>query len=384
MIELSDVHGENFCIAPWTNLHIQTDGAIKPCCGGGGSSARGNFGYAQNEDWSYINQNSQSLTELKQQLLNNQPASYCDGCHEKPWYSEFLKQNLSVDNINDFLFKSVDLRWGTTCQLSCVYCGPWSSSTWQKLNSKQKVIPIQSSRTYNGMFDQLYDFLENNSSNIERVNLLGGEPLLLKENNRLLDIVPETAHVEIFTNLNLDLESNILYQKLVSRPNVRWYISMENIADRFEFVRRGANWQSQETNIKKLLTDTNGRTGQTVSLQSQFCVYSALNLKELYDYFTPMGILINWAVLVSPEVLNFMHYPKHLKEQSIRDIDTCIQHYSDDVKGSLRNIRQELINTIDDQHQNIISDCHAWHNQLEQKYFSGYQHTFTQLWPNFL
>lgn len=381
MIKLDQSHGENFCVAPWVNLHIQTHGSIKPCCGGGKDKGDGNFGYAQDSDWSYINGTSQSLSDFKRSLLNNEKVSYCDDCQEKSWYSEFLNQGLSVDQVDDFLFKSVDLRWGTTCQLSCLYCGPYSSSTWQKLESKRKTIPIEKSRSYDGMFDQLFSFLDNNHSHITRVSLLGGEPLLLKENHRLLDIIPESAHVEIFTNLNMNLETNTLYQKLVKRDNVNWYISMENIQDRFEFVRRGADWATQISNIKKLQADTNGKPGQHLSLQSQFCVYSALNLQELYDCFAPLGIHINWAVLEGPEVLNFMNYPRSLKEKCLVDIDSIIKEQPAEMLASLVSIKESLQCCLDTEQPNIIQDCRGWHQRQKKNYFADQSWEFDHLWP---
>lgn len=381
MISLDTSRGDNFCIAPWVNLHIQTHGAIKPCCGGGKDEGDGNFGFAQDGNWKYINGTSTKLSNFKRSLLNNEKVSYCEGCHEKSWYSEFLDQSLSVTAIDDFLFKSVDLRWGTTCQLSCLYCGPYSSSTWQRLESKKKVIPIEKSRSYDGMFDQLFEFLEKNHSQISRVSLLGGEPLLLKENHRLLDIIPSFAHVEIFTNLNMDLETNLLYQKLISRPNVNWYVSMENIGDRFEFVRRGADWKTQYQNIKKLKQDTQDQSGQHISLQSQFCVYSALNLAELYDCFSSLDIHINWAVLEGPEVLNFMQYPKKLKEKCIVDIDNIISRHREEDMFSLKSVRERLVLSLDSEDSSIIQDCREWHRRQKQNYFPDQTWEFDELWP---
>lgn len=381
MIKLDQSRGENFCIAPWVNLHIQTHGAIKPCCGGGRSSGDGNFGYAQDRNWNYINGTSTPLSGFKHSLLNNEKVPYCDGCHEKAWYSEFLHQDLSVEHIDDFLFKSVDLRWGTTCQLSCLYCGSSSSSTWQRLESKQKVIPIEKSRSYDGVFDQLFAFLENNHSHLVRVSLLGGEPLLLKENHRLLDMLPDSAHVEIFTNLNMDLERNPLYQKLIERDDVNWYVSMENVQDKFEFVRRGADWATQFSNIKKLQADTKDSPGHHISLQSQFCVYSALNLQELYDCFAPLGIHINWAVLEGPEVLNFMKYPRLLKEQCLIDIDRIIEQQTVETTLSLKEVKENLLNYLDTEKNNIIRDCREWHQTQEKKYFADQSWQFDDLWP---
>lgn len=378
MIKLDGSTGENFCIAPWVNLHIQTTGEIKPCCGGGGNK-NGHFGLAQNKEWSYINGTSKPLSELKRTLLNNIESNYCKNCQEKPWYSSFISDGVEIKSVDDFVLKSIDLRWGNTCQLSCLYCNAGSSSTWQRLeNKKKKSIPI-SSRPYQTVFEDVFAFIKNSGRTISRFSMLGGEPLLLKENLRLLESLPSTANGEIFSNLNIDLNNNAIYDRLLLRQNVNWYVSMENTGTRFEFVRRGANWSQQINNIERLLNDTKSKPGHKVYLQSQFCVYSALNIKELYEFSESMGIEINWALLTWPEPLNFLQFPKALKIQCLQDIEHCQKKFT--TAWSLEQIKQMLQNSLENEKTQSIEICRQWHVDLERDYFHDQTLNFDQLWP---
>jgi sulfatase maturation enzyme AslB (radical SAM superfamily) len=82
----------------------------------------------------------------------------------------------------------VDVRWNTTCNLSCNYCGPTCSSKWAAIQN----VPFKSgTRPY---YDQVCDFIEQHQEHIHEVALVGGEPLLLPENDRLLDVDTKICH----------------------------------------------------------------------------------------------------------------------------------------------------------------------------------------------
>jgi organic radical activating enzyme len=367
-INLSRAISDDFCIAPWVNLHISQQNQIKPCCGG-----KGEFEFIEN----YVNGTNSSLSQLKQDLVDGKSPSYCAGCMEREWYSEFLDQDLSVDNINSFTLKSIDARWGNTCQLSCMYCNEKWSSTWAGL--KSKIIPIQSSRIYNNNIDKIFDLIKSNQHQIKRVSMLGGEPLLLKENLRLLNSIANDTSVEIFTNLNVDVETNKIYQQLIKRTNVNWYVSMETIEKRFEFVRRGANWNKQLKNLQLLSYSC----PQSITFQSQYCVYNALHLVELYDFantFEHIHVGLTLGI-TNPEMLNFFLFPESFKVSALDEINRCINKYPN-ASNQLIPIKKQLESTLFTSRPNIVEDCITWHQAQESKYFNN-QYNFLELWPEY-
>lgn len=370
-IKLSSDIGKNFCIAPWVNLHINTQGQFKPCCGGGK-----NFGNVS-DDWSYINQTNDELNLLKEELLTGRQPKFCQGCQERDWYSEYLSKNVQFDDPKKFRLMSLDMRWNTTCQLSCVYCNHLFSSTWQKLEHNYKKIPIQNSRPYHSNYPQLFKFIEQNQETLERVSLLGGEPLLIKENLQLLELLSDKVSIEIFTNLNVDIEDNQIFRTLASRSNVKWYISMETTGVRFEYVRRGADWNKQCHNLswaKQYLPEQH-----VFDLHAQFCVYSAFDLVNLYDYFAPCNQFINWAFLQHPEELNILLFPKSIKENILIVVDQLMSKYEIAQRG-LGPVRQSLIDNMEKEKNEIVQKCRKWNHQIEQRYFNN-RFEFDYLWP---
>lgn len=374
-INLSSIESENFCAAPWVNIHVALNGGVKPCCYG-----KTNFGKLQDNNWSYLDGSNVELKDLQIELLNGNKPDYCNGCNEKQWYNEFSNKNLQINDPHDFVLKSTDVRWGNTCQLSCTYCDSFNSSTWAQLTSAEKLYP----RTFKNQIKPLFQFLERNKNSIERVSLVGGEPLLLNENIDLLELLPDSVGVEIITNLNVNLDHNKIYQQLIKRNNVHWYVSMETINERFEFVRRRASWDAQVQNLQKLSHEINNTN--RIQLQSQYCVYSALNLQELYQWKQSFNnVEINLiAGLKRPEVLNVFLFPDSVKQQAKTELEavlaytnlTCFE------KSTIESVLQKLNNSFGQHKNDIVDNCIRWHSSQESKYFNN-QYDFLTLWPQY-
>jgi organic radical activating enzyme len=82
-----------------------------------------------------------------------------------------------------------------------VYCGHEASSVWATLKG------VAQSRTdYGENLDGLLEFIAKHKSTIRNLALLGGEPLLQKENEMLLEQLNKDANINVITNLNVPLE----------------------------------------------------------------------------------------------------------------------------------------------------------------------------------
>ena len=374
-MNLSDVTHKNFCVAPWVNLHVSTSNNTKPCCGGRGFETD----TLSSDTWNYFEKSNHKLIKIKQELLAGNTPEYCTGCKgESNWYTQFVQQPLPITDVDDFVLQSVDARWNNTCQLSCTYCNSKDSSRWAQLRSKNSVVSETASyRISQKNIDKIYQLVADN--NIKRVSMIGGEPLLIKENIKLLEVLPNSTSIEIFTNLNVVLAGNTLFEQLVSRPNVQWYVSMETIGKKFEFVRRGAIWDRQTANLTTLMSRAQGN----VSLQSQYCVYNALHLYELYEFANSYPALtINWgSVLTHPEYLNFLNFPKIFKQQALVQIDQCVDQWPDKTHG-LALIRQQVIDNMDTEVPNMVEKCILWHQAQETKFFNN-RFDFVELWPEY-
>ena len=297
-----------YCAAPWRGLHINPRGDVKTCCAG-------NPNMLGNLNSQGIEQilNSDLMAEIRTSLSQGQAHDYCSNCvraerfgadSERAWHNNVNPEFDYAAAGDQYHYPViVDVRWNTTCNFSCNYCDPSSSSKWAQL----KQVPFKSgSRPY---YEQVCDFLEQHHDHIHEVALVGGEPLLLPENERLLDVIPESAIVTLITNLNVDLQRNRIFRKLSERKRVGWSMSFDNIGDRFEYVRYGGSWAMLQENFK-IIQGLMQSQGQWGGVHAVYSIYNATRLVEFRQFTESAGATVLWQNLFQPEYLDpFLHGP---------------------------------------------------------------------------
>jgi len=292
-----------YCAAPWRGLHINPKGNVKTCCAGNPNM----LGSLESNTIEEI-LNSDLMGEIRQSLAQGQPhKEYCSNCIKAERLGGGSERNWHNNTNPDFDYTTAgdqyhypvifDVRWNTTCNLSCNYCSPICSSKWASI----KNIPVKSgTRPY---YEQVCDFLEQHRDHIHEVALVGGEPLLLPENERLLDVIPESVIVTLITNMSVDLEKNKIFKKLSQRKRVGWSMSFDNIEQRFEYVRYGANWNLLQQNLQtvKYLMQNNGHWG---GIHAVYNIYNATRLCEFRQFAEDNKITVLWQHLFQPEYLD--------------------------------------------------------------------------------
>lgn len=364
-----------FCAAPWRGLHINPRGDVKTCCAGD-PNMLGNLNDQTIEQILH----SPTMQEIRQSLRAGIPHSYCYNCvqaerygrSERDWHNN-VSPEFNCRNATDFEHSPalIDIRWNTTCNLSCNYCAPACSSKWAAL----KKVPFKSgARPY---YEQVCDYLEQHKPSIKEVALVGGEPLLLPENERLLDVIPSDCVVTLITNASVDLTQNKIFNKLANRTRVGWSLSFDNIGQRFEYVRHGGNWDLLVNNLAllKKLMQTNGHWG---GIHAVYNLYNATRLVEFTEFARQQELTIHWQSLYQPECLDPSQLGKEIADAAIAEINKLMSlniclasetQFFQTVKENMRShsdIRPQLLKHI---------------NEIENKYHLNQQGKFFKLWP---
>jgi hypothetical protein len=369
-----------YCAAPWRGLHINPRGDVKTCCAGN-PNMLGNLNSQSIEQVL----NSDLMTEIRASLSQGQAHDYCSNCvqaerlggdSERQWHN----------NVNpDFDYAAagdqyhypviVDVRWNTTCNLSCNYCDPSASSKWAQL---KRVSFKSGTRPY---YEQVCDFIEQHYEHIHEVALVGGEPLLLPENERLLDVIPESAIVTLITNLNVDLQSNRIFRKLAKRSRVGWSMSFDNIADRFEYVRHGGSWTVLQENLKTIqgLMKSQGQWG---GVHAVYSIYNATRLCEFRQFVESAGATVLWQNLFQPEHLDpFLHGPAVARLATAEIEQFYALGIATPAEQQFFDQALSKYNSIVDAHPGIIKKFKKHIHDIETQYHLGTQGQFNQFWP---
>jgi MoaA/NifB/PqqE/SkfB family radical SAM enzyme len=326
------------------------------------------------------------MQEVRESLSKGIPHSYCSGCVQSEQFGSDSERKWHNDKSPDIDYTTaglqyhypviVDVRWNTTCNLSCNYCGPYASSKWSSL----KGIPFKSgSRPY---YNDVCDFINTNYEHIKDVALVGGEPLLLPENERLLDVIPDDCNVTIITNMNVDLEKNKIFKKLIQRKNVGWSMSFDNLGTQFEYVRHGGNWEMLNRNlsiVKELFTQ-----GHWGGIHAVYSIYNATRITEFREWAVKQGVSVVWNNLFSPDELNpFLHGPEVAKLA----IDEIEKFYATglatEIELQLFNNALQTYKQITQERQNITQRFKEYTSQLETKFHTDQVGQFQKLWPEF-
>lgn len=369
-----------FCAAPWRGLHINPRGDVKTCCAGN-PNMLGNL----NQQSIVEILNSDLMAEIRQSLAQGQPHEYCSNCvraerfgadSERKWHND-VNPGFDYAIAGDLYHYPVivDVRWNTTCNLSCNYCGEACSSKWASL----KHIPFKSgARPY---YDQVCDFIEQHHDHIHEVALVGGEPLLLPENERLLDVIPKDAIVTLITNLNVDFAKNKIFQKLATRNKVGWSMSFDNVGPRLEYVRHGASWDTIKHNLA-LIKDLMKTQGQWGGIHAVYNIYSATRICELRQFAHETDTTVLWQNLFQPDYLDpFLHGPQ-VAAAAAEEIEKFYQtglatdaerQFFDQSLQNYKNVTAAKLGIEHKFRQHIA--------EIETKYHQDQQGKFVELWP---
>ena len=368
-----------YCAAPWRGLHIAIRGDVRVCCAGK-PDMPGNL----NTKTITEILNGPELTEIRSALRQGQTHPYCEGCmdreskgseSERTWHNKINEGFDTTQAGTEYEYPALlDIRWNSTCNLSCNYCGPSDSSKWAAL----KKMPINNNtRNY---YLEVCEFIKNNNQHVKEVALVGGEPLLLPENEQLLDVIPADAVVTVITNLNNPLENNRIFQKLAQRRRVGWSMSFDNVGPKFEYVRYGADWDLQLHNLD-LVQDLMKNNGHWGGIHAVYNLYNATRLTEFKQFATSRGLSIKWQNLGGPPELDPRRYGQEIAvlatAEILRVFDVCEVN---DEERLLFGTALETYQSTTQPDPGMLEKLKKFVTQID-RYHPDQQGKFAKLWP---
>ncbi len=123
-----------------------------------------------------------------------------------------LDQDLTATQVTP---RILEVYFNNTCNLKCVYCGPWFSSLWEAENRQHGdfkkndvVLKADFGKRSDAAVNQqrLFDWLSKHGDTLTNFNILGGEPLYQDAFDQCLEFFNNNPcpdiDLQIFTNLN--------------------------------------------------------------------------------------------------------------------------------------------------------------------------------------
>ena len=303
---------KSLCPLPFTGAIVNTDGSVQ-CC----SISKEHLGNVNERSLKEILSTSEKLKEIRREMLQNKFPRNCQDCYVK----EQHHTNTNFENISNRLYhvkilkdspfklykdehqfelQQMDLRWRNTCNFACVYCDPTFSSVWAQFEE----VP---DKMTNKAMDETFNFVKENIKNLKTIYMAGGEPFLIKENLKIIDLIKkENPDLLLRINTNLSILTPKLYGQLKTLKNVHWIVSAESTGAKFNYIRWPGKYTTLIDNLKKIQ-----HLPHKVTINMTWNIFCAENILEFIDD------MINHGVHPNQFVMNFVHDPI---EQSVLNI----------------------------------------------------------------
>lgn len=280
--------------------------------------------------------------KIRQEMLSDEPTEYikniCSRCinveasGDESDRQRFNKtySSISTNIISGNEFGApidIDLRPSNLCNLACRMCISTSSSQIEKEIKRQgEKLWFMGPENVNSytLNDRDIDFLLSNIEHSKRIKFLGGEPTIMPEVHKILDLLIERNIVDVpihFTT-NLTNANTAFVNKLEKFSNISFNYSIDGIGKTLEYIRYPANFKSVEKNIK-LYEDIAMHSTISFSLQA----YNLHNLKDFMDWATSIGVNVRINMVEQPVWDSIYVLPKIYRDRYLKQINTNITNH---------------------------------------------------------
>lgn len=297
-----------YCSTKFTDLQVHVQSRLLyNCCKA--------YPERVNLDWLELNPGrlfytDTMLADRKLMLENKSCASCHHGCYkyeEQGLSSARLQQN-NHEVISDTSapLKRLSISLSTDCNMTCMYCGPEWSTSWQKDIKKNGAHELIGFKLDNDNFSDLWAKIKQKSRStgskffdlllkeikladgLESISIIGGEPLL---NNQLETVIEASGDKEISITTGLGVShsrlSNLL--KKIKNRKIKFRVSGETTGKFFELIRYGTKWGDFKERVRMI--EDNGHEIEFISTISNI---SILDFKNFYNtYNKHHNILVN-------------------------------------------------------------------------------------------
>ena len=289
-----------YCSAKFTDLMVHVQGRLLyNCC----------KAYPERVDLDWLDDNpgrlfhTDTMLEDRELMLDNKSCASCHhGCYkyEEQGLTSSRQKYINDTKISDphAPLRQLTISLSTDCNLTCMYCSPEWSSSWQKDLEKNGEylldgVPVKQNDNWSNLwakmkqksrgmesrfFAQLLREIKL-STGLESVILLGGEPLLNNQLDQMLDSV-HGKEIIITTGLGVSHGRirNIL--KKTKGMDVKFLLSAESTGELFELIRYGVTWKDFQDRINMI--EQNGHQIKFISTISNL---SVLGFNEFYTMY---------------------------------------------------------------------------------------------------
>ena len=325
---------KHYCAMPFNHVSIANTGNYQICC-----MHQVPAKHKQNINQTSVDEWLQNpyLTEVRSAFAQDQQHPGCQRCwqqEESGTRSTRQSQAKEYKIIGAVPMQTkllnVEFAVGNLCNLSCVMCDEYNSSSILSEN-RQLGIAIVDQRDFSWTetaFENLQHIID---SAPKIINLRGGEPMY---NKRILELIENFPSDKLNSTL-LHLTTNATtwtpqWQQALSKfKAVRMMLSVDAVDDLAGYIRYPTKFAQVEQNIKQIVECKNIKPIIHTTVQN----LNIMHIGQVIKWAKNMNIHLMLDLLVRPDYLEITNLPPMLKQQAIdhlsdvlaQDLDAHIQ-----------------------------------------------------------
>lgn len=336
---------KHFCILPWINIHMMPNGNIYPCCLTPFTQSLGNT--ATNsiaEVW-----NGEELKKMRLELLQDKSPKQCINC-KKVDDAGGQSMRKTMNNIFADQFKRkeqtkpdgslqalpplvIDMRFSNLCNFRCRTCGPEYSNSWFE---ESQLFPELFGHPEKAMYRNLdlnspiWQEIEQLAPSLVEISFAGGEPLIMEEHYKMLDLLHRSNNSDVrlnyVTNLStLNYKGISVFDYWKQFKNLVIGISLDGLGAKGEYIRKGQDWEKTLENISLLKSNLP---------HAKFYVVHTLNIMNVLHTPDVISFILKNNIVRAKQIqLNPLITPEHL----------CIKNLSTDSKKEVHALYKKHI-----------------------------------------
>ena len=355
-----------FCMLPWIHLHAWPTGEAYPCCIFDDKSKVGSLrDNSMSEIW-----NNESMRQIRQDMLNETPVKGCSKCYDQEEKGLFSMRNSSNKHFGhhiadvdktapdgthpEFKIRYWDVRFSNICNFRCRYCGPNFSSNWweDKAAMYGKENMRHTKFQYAGKHkNDIWEQMQPHLPYIEQVYFAGGEPLIMDEHYKLLELLIEQGRTDVRLIYNTNFSELVYKRRDVLEmwkhfSSVSIGASLDGMGARGEYMRKGTVWSEIEDNRRRMLEvcpNVDFYVSSTVS------IFNVMHVSDFHMDWVNKGLIKaqdwNINVLYGPDFHRCDVLPSELKQIALEKLNKTIDWlYGQDHLQRATNGYKGLIN----------------------------------------
>ena len=223
----------------------------------------------------------------------------------------------------------IEISLSNKCNLACRMCGPWASSTWQKLviDNEEVMSPFHKVSKHFAEIDFKKLVKDIDLSYLKTIKLLGGEPFITPQTTDFLEYLDSQGileNIELQTNTNATFFPKKLVKYLSKFKHLSVSLSFDGVGRVGEYVRSKSSWETTVEVInqwRQFYVDY-GYNIDSLKLASVINAYNVHHLPEMISFSKAIGIRLQYNIINGPNRLRLEALPVEYIDKLKKTLNT--------------------------------------------------------------